>query len=104
MRHAPVVILAHSMGETAASASSVLPGIQNLLLAARALGIGSVLTTLHPSVMGRVNAMFGIPADAGFHCCIPLGYPRGSFGPTSRYETASTTHWDSWGRPPPWAE
>ncbi len=102
MRHAPVVILAYAMG--AAAASSVLPGVQNLLLAARALGIGSVLTTLHPSVMDRVTEMFGVPADAAFHCCIPLGYPRGNFGPTRRYQTADTTHWDRWGARPPWAD
>lgn len=99
--HAPVVILAYAMG--GATADSVFPGIQNLLLAARALGIGSVLTTLHPSVMERVNGMFAVPADTDFHCCIPLGYPRGNFGPTSRYETADTTYWDRWDARPPWA-
>ncbi len=102
LRHAPVVILAYAMGT--AAASSVLPGVQNLLLAARALGIGSVLTTLHPSVMDRVNEMIGVPADADFHCCIPLGYPRGNFGPTRRYATADTTHWDRWDARPPWAD
>ena len=50
LRHAPVVILAYALG--GADASSVFPGVQNLLLAARALGIGSVLTTLHPRVHG----------------------------------------------------
>ena len=104
MRHAPVVILAYAMGAAATTASSVLPGVQNLLLAARALGIGSVLTTLHPSVMDRVSAMFGVPADAAYHCCIPLGYPRGDFGPTRRYATADTTHWNRWDARPPWAD
>ena len=102
MGEAPVVILAFSKGGAAAAASSVFPGVQNLLLAARALGIGSVLTTLHPSVMERVTAMFSIPHDVDFHCCIPLGYPRGNFGSTQRYETADTTHWDVWDQRPPW--
>jgi nitroreductase len=101
MGDAPVVVLAftvaHSIG-----ASSVFPGVQNLLLAARALGIGSVLTTLHADVMARVYEMFDIPADAQFHCCIPLGYPRGDFGPTRRFSTADTTAWNRWGTPPPW--
>lgn len=101
LRHAPVVILAFSKG--GALAASVFPGVQNLLLAARALGIGSVLTTLHPTVMGRVTKMFGVPADVDFHCCIPLGYPRGNFGPTQRYETADTTFWNRWDARPPWA-
>ena len=102
MRHAPVVILAYATG--GAAAHSVFPGVQNLLLAARALGIGSVLTTLHPSVMDRVNAMFGVPVEADFHCCIPLGYPRGKFGPTRRYQTADTSYWDHWDARPPWAD
>lgn len=100
--HAPVVILAYAMGVGAAG--SVLPGVQNLLLAARALGIGSVLTTLHPSVMDLVNRMFDVPAEVDFHCCIPLGYPRGNFGPTQRFATADTTYWDRWGATPPWAD
>ncbi len=102
MVDAPAVILAFSLPGAAAD-SSVLPGVQNILLAARALGIGSVLTTLHPKVMERVYAMFDVPSDATFHCCIPLGYPRGAFGLTRRYPTAHTTSWDSWGIPPPWA-
>ena len=102
MRDAPVVILA--FGTNGVAAHSVYPSVQNLLLAARALGIGSVLTTLHACVMDRVNELLGVPGDAEFHCCIPLGYPRGSFGPTQRYETADTTHWDRWDARPPWAE
>ena len=97
---APVVILALSLG--GALAASVLPPVQNLLLAARALGIGSVLTTLHPQVMDRVYALLQIPADVDFHCCIPLGYPRGRFGPTRRFATSETTSWDTWNSRPPW--
>jgi nitroreductase len=84
------------------AASSVLPPVQNLLLAARALGVGSVLTTLHPQVMARVYAMFEVPEEATFHCCIPLGYPRGRFGPTQRLPTSQTTFWNRWGQRPPW--
>jgi nitroreductase len=102
LRHAPVVVLAFAMDSS--GANSVLPGVQNLLLAARALGIGSVLTTLHPSVMDRVNEMFAVPAEADFHCCIPLGYPRGNFGPTQRFATADTTYWDQWDARPPWSD
>ncbi|NKC10934.1 MAG: hypothetical protein GKR94_01630 [Gammaproteobacteria bacterium] len=101
MVNAPVVLLCYSEASAVAE-SSTFPGVQNLLLAARALGIGSVLTTLHPTVMERVNAMFGVPDDMVFHCCIPLGYPRGNFGPTSRIPTSQTTYWDGWGTAPPW--
>jgi nitroreductase len=101
MVNAPVVILVYSSASGVA-APSTFPGVQNLLLSARALGLGSVLTTLHPEVMERVNEMFGVPADMTFHCCIPIGYPRGKFGPTSRFPTSATTSWDRWDQPPPW--
>ena len=102
MGDAPVIILALAVGGRQ-MAHSVFPSVQNLLLAARALGIGSVLTTLHPEVMERVYAMFEIPAEVEFHCCIPLGYPRGRFGTTNRFPTSETTSWERWNARPPWA-
>ena len=83
-------------------ANSVIPAVQNLMLAARAIGIGSVPTTLHPSVMPRFHAMFGIPDDVGFHFCVPLGYPQGNFGPTDRKPTSATTFLNQWDSPVPW--
>jgi nitroreductase len=83
-------------------ADSVIPAVQNLMLAARAIGIGSVPTTLHPSVMDRFRAMFSIPDDAGFHFCVPLGYPQGRFGPTTRRPTSETTFLNRWDAPVPW--
>jgi nitroreductase len=82
---------------------SVIPAVQNLMLAARAIGIGSVPTTLHPSVMTRFYEMFGIPGDVSFHFCVPLGYPEGNFGPTRRKPTAQTTFLDRWEVQVPWA-
>ena len=92
---APCVILALSLGE--GQASSVIPAVQNLMLAARGLGIGSVPTTLHATVMERVYALLGIPPEIAFHLCIPLGYPRGRFGPTNRLPIAETTFVNRWG-------
>lgn len=102
MADVPAVILAFSFASGVAAAST-FPSVQNMLLAGRALGIGSVLTTLHSTVMERVHALFGVPDEMVFHCCIPLGYPRGNFGPTSRLPTGTTTFWDQWGEAPPWA-
>jgi nitroreductase len=100
MKDAPCVVLA--LGVAKGQASSVIPAVQNLMLAARALGIGSVPTTLHPQVLDRVYALLGIPAEAELHLCIPLGYPRGRFGPTRRRPTAETTFLDRWGGAVPW--
>jgi nitroreductase len=101
IKDAPAIALAFSTGK--GQSSSVIPGVQNLMLAARALGIGSVPTTLHPTVMERVYALLGVPAPNEFHLCIPLGYPRGKFGPTQRQPTAETTFLNGWGQPVPWA-
>jgi nitroreductase len=98
---APCIVLAFAAGK--GQASSVIPAVQNLMLAARALGIGSVPTTLHPTVMERVQALLGVPPEAEFHLCIPLGYPRGRFGPTQRRPTHETTYLDRWGRSVSWA-
>jgi nitroreductase len=98
---APCVVIAFATGK--GQASSVVPAVQNLMLAARALGIGSVPTTLHPTVIERVYALLGVPAEAELHLCIPLGRPRGRFGPTQRRPTHETTYLDRWGGPVSWA-
>ncbi len=101
MKNAPAVILVFSTVPN--RANSIFPSVQNLLLAARVLGIGSTLTSLHAKVMDRVYDTFNIPKNMEFHCCIPLGYPRGRFGPTQRKPTAETTYYNEWDSPPPWA-
>ena len=100
IKDAPCIILALTTGK--GQASSVIPSVQNLMLAARALGIGSVPTTLHAQVLERVYALLGIPPDMEFHLCIPLGYPRGRFGPTRRREAAEVSYLNHWGAPVPW--
>jgi nitroreductase len=101
IKDAPCIILALTTMKN--GASSVIPSVQNLMLAARALGIGSVPTTLHAQVLDRVYALLGIPPEMEFHLCIPLGYPRGRFGPTQRVPAAEVTSLNRWAAPAPWA-
>ena len=100
MQDAPCVVLALALPP--GSANSVIPACQNLMLAARALGIGSVPTTLHAKVMDRVYALLSIPKDVSFHFSIPLGYPRGTFGGSRRLPTSATTFLNRWATAPPW--
>ena len=100
MKDVPCIVFALAMRN--GPADSVIPAVQNLMLAARAIGIGSVPTTLHQSVMARFHAMFDIPDDVAFHFCIPLGYPEGHFGPNVRKPTSDTTFLNRWGAPVPW--
>jgi len=95
MGQVPCVVFALALPP--GSANSVIPAAQNLMLAARALGIGSVPTTLHAKVMDRFNAMFKIPKDVAFHFCIPMGYPQGTFGGSVRKPISETCFLDRWG-------
>jgi nitroreductase len=102
IKDAPAIVLAFTTGS--GQASSVIPAVENLMLAARALGIGSVPTTLHATVLERVYELLNIPADMEFHLCIPLGYPRGKFGPTNRRPTSEVTYHNNWSTPVPWSD
>lgn len=101
IKDAPCVVLAFTTGK--GQASSVIPSVQNLMLAARALGIGSVPTTLHTQVLERVYRLLDVPPEMEFHLCIPLGYPRGRFGSTRRRGSAEVAYLNRWGAPVPWA-
>ncbi len=96
---APAVVLMCATGHGPAAAQHVMPATQNLLLAARSIGIGGTITTLHAVVEERVHALFGIPDDAQVVYCVPLGYPRGRFGPLTRKPLAEIAALDSWDQP-----
>jgi nitroreductase len=98
----PVTILVCATSKGPGTAASVIPAVQNLLLAARALGVGGTITTLHPVVEERVHKLFGIPPTTQVVYCIPLGYPRGRFGPNQRKPLTEVCSYDHWGTAPPW--
>jgi nitroreductase len=99
---APVTVVVCATGRGPGAMGSVIPAVQNLLLAARARGIGGTITTLHPVVEERVHALLGIPPTAQIVYCLPLGYPRGRFGPTTRKPLAEVTAFDRWDGSVPW--
>ena len=79
--------------------ASVYPAVQNLLLAARARGIGGCLTTIHLYREAQVKAALGIPEDVDTYALIPLGYPRDNFGRLRRRPVEEVTFLDRWGAP-----
>ena len=93
---APVIVLVCATSQGPASMASVIPSAQNLLLAARGQGIGGVLTTLHPDVDERVQQLLNMPPEAQVVYCVPLGYPRGRFGPTQRKPLSEVVAYDGW--------
>jgi len=79
--------------------ASIYPAVQNLLLAARARGIGGCLTTIHLFREAQVKAALGIPEDVDTYALIPLGHPRDNFGPLRRRPVEEVTFLDRWGGP-----
>ena len=63
------------------SSSSIYPAVQNMLLAARALGLGATLTTLHVMFEKEADAAFGLPEGIQLYAILPMGYPMGNFRP-----------------------
>jgi len=58
--------------------------VQNMLLAARALGLGATLTTRHLMYEKETETALGLPSGVHSYAIIPLGYPMGKFGPVGR--------------------
>lgn len=78
--------------------SSVYGAVQNLMLAARAYGIGATLTSLYAAHEEDVKRLLRLPDDASTMGLIPLGYPsRGRWAEPKRVPVEEVTHWDSWG-------
>jgi nitroreductase len=82
--------------------SSIYPAVQNLMLAARALGLGTVLTTMHTRYEKEVKELLGIPAEIDTVALIPLGYPDFSkgerFSKGKRKPLEEVAYSDIWGK------
>lgn len=81
------------------SPGSVYPCVQNILLACRAKGLGASLTTMHQVFENELCQRLGIPEEYGIVAVIPIGYPKGNFGPVSRVPSSELTYSDKWGQP-----
>ncbi|WP_419928486.1 nitroreductase family protein [Candidatus Poriferisocius sp.] len=75
---------------------SIFPAVQNLLVAARSLGLGTVLTTLHTFRADEVREVLGIPNDIRIVCGIPMGWPAVPFGPVRRRPVSEVAYWNQW--------
>jgi nitroreductase len=88
---------AGSNAARAATAASVLPAVQNMLLAVTALGLASVLTTLWKEEEAKVNEILGLPEGAEVHAILPIGWPDRKYGRNHRKPVAEVTYRDRWG-------
>jgi nitroreductase len=76
--------------------ASIYPSVQNLMLAARALGLGTVLTTLHRRRKAQIHEILGIPDDIESAAIIPLGWPDREYGPNRRPSLEQFVMRDGW--------
>jgi nitroreductase len=74
--------------------AALYPAAQNLIVAARALGLGTVFTTFHMMCEPQLRAIIGLPASHRIQVTIPLGWPEGRFGPVARKPVEQVIHWD----------
>ncbi|MDP7628382.1 MAG: nitroreductase family protein [SAR202 cluster bacterium] len=101
MADAPVLVFAcipHLGTSNLTLGASIYPAVQNFLLAARAMGIGSVLTTLHKRYEVEIKELLNIPDNVETVALLPLGYPADGegYGPTRRRPVSEVIHWEKW--------
>ena len=77
--------------------ASIYPAVQNMLLAARALGLGSTLTSRHLMHEKEVEEIRGLPPGVYSYAILPIGYPMGNFGPVRRGPLSGVVFLDRWG-------
>ncbi len=81
---------------TLLAGSSIYLAVQNLMLAARALGLGTVMTTVQMMLDANLRSILSIPEDAHPVALIPIGYPDANFGPTTRKPLDEILRWNTW--------
>lgn len=87
--------LSRSPGDLLAG-SSIYPSIQNMMLAARAEGLGTVITTPQAMILDQLREELSIPESALPVAMIPMGHPDANFGPVTRKPLADVLHWNGW--------
>ncbi len=99
----PVLLVPCAAGERGRIAASVYPGVQNLMLAARALGLGTTLTLIHLDAEAAVKSVLDIPEDVHTFAIVPVGHPLGRWGEAPRRPVAEVAYLDRWENPYPFS-
>src|SRR5215470_2794678 len=76
--------------------SALYPAAQNLIVAARSLGLGTVFTTFHMFIESELRELLGVPKEIKFGVMIPIGWPAKDFVKVTRKPIAKVIHWDKW--------
>jgi len=77
--------------------ASIYPAVQNIILACRGLGLGTVITTNHILYEDEVRAVLGLPDDVFTFAIMPIGFPVGRYGPVVRRPVSEVSFAERWG-------
>jgi nitroreductase len=91
----PIVRMPHAV--ESGHYGSIYPSVQNLLLAARAMGLGACLITLPLWSVTSARRALKLPNSVLPCCVVPLGWPRGRYGPTTRKPVEQVAHLNEYG-------
>lgn len=94
-----VVAVDTERGLAAAAAESIYPAVQNLLLAATDLGLGSALTTIALGAADELRDLVGLPPAVRPMAVVPIGHPARALGPPRRAPFGVRTHRERYGTP-----
>ncbi|MEZ4495003.1 MAG: nitroreductase family protein [Dehalococcoidia bacterium] len=78
--------------------ASIYPAVQNLLLAAHAAGLSTVLTTRWKRREPELRPILDLPENVGIYAIIPLGWPAETLGKNRRRPVPEVTYRERWGR------
>ena len=76
--------------------SALYPAAQNLIVAARSLGLGTTFTTFQMFIENELRELLGIPKAIKFAVMIPIGWPQNDFVKVKRKPISAVIHWDRW--------
>ena len=103
---APVIVLPCMIRHrppTETEGASIYPAVQNLLLAARSVGLGGALTMVHHRRVAEIRSALVIPDNAFIAATVTLGVPAGCHGPVRRKPLSELVFEDRWDASPSWA-
>ena len=98
-----LVVVTGLRGTHSSPGGSHFPAVQNMLLAARALGLGGSIFNLPMVGRSELYELLGIPESNEIYCVVPIGYPTDKPGPLSRKPVKKIAYWNRFGEPWPFA-
>ena len=73
---------------------ALMPAVQNILLACRAVGLGASLTTMHRRFGEELDSRLGLPPNIPTCALIPIGWPLGKYGKPLRSSVVELLFWN----------